>query len=73
MLVKITVNTYFARESSNNTQHLYINTLIIYRSMVQQDNRLVRIALESFLQMRIYRRRALLYKALFRWQRYARQ
>ena len=41
MLVKITVNTYsyFARESSNNRQHLYINTHYIYRNM-QQDNRL---------------------------------
>lgn len=38
-----------------------------------EDQRLLRIALDSFLQMRIYRRRALLYKALFRWQRYARQ
>lgn len=72
MLVKITVNTYFARESSNNRQHLYINTHYIYRNMQQQDNRLLRIALDSFLQMRIYRRRALLYKALFRWQRYTR-
>ncbi len=35
-----------------------------------EDQRLLRIALDSFLQMRIYRRRALLYKALFRWQRY---
>ena len=36
----------------------------------RDERRLVRICLENFLLMQHYRRKAILYKCLYRWQRH---